>query len=166
MNIDIGRSVTYPFEDQQWLPKVGILMILGLVPGLNAIMWSGYSLTIARNVMRGEQFPLPDWAEWSDIAVRGLLGIAATFIYYLPMLLLSCCVGFGLPLIMGRDNSGFSLVLNCCLGIVGLVYALAANLLLNVGHVRFVQTDQFNVYTDFARRIEDLRANSNLFVTL
>ncbi len=166
MNIDIGRSVTYPFEDQQWFPKVGILMILGFIPGLNVIMWGGYSLTVARNVMRGERLPLPDWAEWSDIAVRGLLSIAATVIYYIPLILVSCCLGFGLPLLTGRDNSGLSVAINCCLGVVGLVYTLAANLLLNVGHVRYVQTDQFNVYTDFARRIEDLRANTNLLVTL
>jgi Protein of unknown function (DUF4013) len=166
MNIDIGRSVTYPFEDQQWVTKVGILMVLGLIPGLNVIMWSGYALTVARNVMRGERLPLPDWAEWSDIAVRGLLSIAAAFIYYIPLLLVSCCLGIGLPLITGRDNSALSLVVQCCLGVVSLIYGIAANLLLNVGHVRFVQTDQFNVYMDFARRIEDLRTNTNLFVTL
>jgi hypothetical protein len=166
MNIDIGRSVTYPFEDQQWFNKVGILMILGFIPGLNVIMWGGYALTIARNVMRGEAFPLPDWAEWSDIAVRGLLSIAATLIYYVPLILLGCCLSFAGPLIGGRDNSGTALLINCCLGLVSFIYTIAANLLLNAGHVRYVQTDQFNVYLDFARRIEDLRANTNIFFTL
>src|SRR5688500_18531100 len=98
MNIDIGRSVTYPFEDQQWFNKVGILMILGFIPGLNVIMWGGAALTIARNVLRGERFPLPDWAEWSDIAVRGLLSIAATLIYYIPLIVVSCCLTFAASL--------------------------------------------------------------------
>jgi Protein of unknown function (DUF4013) len=166
MNIDIGHSVTYPFEDQQWLNKVGVLLLLGFVPGLNVIVWSGYALTIARNVMRQERFPLPEWAEWSDIAVRGLLSIAATLVYHLPLLVIFCCVAFAGPFVGTRDNNSFSLLLNCCVGLLGFIYSIVANLLLNVGHVRYVQTDQFNVYLDFARRIEDLRANTSVFITL
>jgi hypothetical protein len=37
---------------------------------------------------------------------------------------------------------------------------------LSSGHVRFVQTDQFNVYLDIGRRFDDLRSESNLFITL
>ncbi len=167
MNIDIGRSVTYPFEDQQWFTKVGILLILGFIPGLNVIMWTGYSLTTARNVMRNERLPLPEWTEWADIAIRGLLSIAATLIYYLPLILLSCCLTLpGLLSGGGQNNSSTFTLLNCCLGLIAVVYGIAVGLVLNVGHIRFIQTDQFNVYMDFGRRIEDLRANSNLFVTL
>jgi hypothetical protein len=163
-NIDIGRAVTYAFEDQKWSTKVGILALLGLVPGLNTIMWGGYALTIARRIMRGEQPPLPDWADWSDIAVRGLLSIVATAIYFLPVILLSCC--FTVINFLSGQNSGVLTAIQCCFSLVGLIYGLAATLLLNVGHVRYIKTDQFSDYLDLGGRIGDLRANTNFYVML
>jgi hypothetical protein len=165
MNVDIGRSVTYPFEDQEWFPKVGILLILGFIPGLNVIAWGGYALSIARNVMRGEPLPLPEWADWSDIAVRGLLSIAATFIYYLPVILLSCCL-WGAGFFLGGRNSSLLIAGQCCFGLLALAYSLGTSLLLNVGYVRFVQSDQFHSYLDFGRRFQDLRTEPGLFITL
>jgi hypothetical protein len=164
MNIDIGRSVTYALEDPEWPKKLGILALIGFVPGLNVIVWGGYAMTIARRIMRQEQPILPEWTDWSDIAVRGLLAIAATFIYYVPVILVSCCLSL-IGTFSGRD-SGLATVLQCCIGVVSIVYALAVNLVLNVGHVRFVQSDQFNSYLDIRGRIDDLRADSDLFAAL
>ncbi len=167
MNIDIGRSVTYPFEDREWFPKTAVLLIIGLIPGLNLIVWGGYAITIARNLYHGEPHPLPDWAEWSDIAVRGLLSIVATLLYYLPVLLLGCCVWVAGLFLGGRNTVGGALLpIQCCGAALGITYVLVAQLLLGVGHVRFVQSDQFYRYVDFARRIQDLRAEPSLFVTL
>src|SRR5260370_8521863 len=86
MNIDFGRAPSVPFEDRQWTVKVGILLVASLIPGLNAILLSGYGLTIARNILRGVALPMPNWDNWSDIAVRGLLSLVATFMYFLPPL--------------------------------------------------------------------------------
>jgi hypothetical protein len=132
---------------------------------LNVIVWGGYALTIARSILQNERFPMPDWANWSDIAVRGLLSIAATFIYYIPALLVSCCLWL-IGVLGGSDSSGLFTLVRCCGGLFAFIYIVAVNLLLNVGHVRYAQTDQFNVYLDFGRRIDDLRSESNLFVTL
>lgn len=165
MNIDIGRSVTYPFEDPRWAQKLVVLVLIGFVPGLNIIVWGGYALTIARNVLQNERFPMPDWANWSDIAVRGLLSIVATFIYYIPALLVSCCLWL-IGVFGGPDSSGLLTLVRCVGALFALMYVVAVNLLLNVGHVRYAQTDQFSVYMDLGRRIDDLRSESSLFVTL
>ncbi len=165
MNIDIGRSVTYPFEDPRWTTKVGILLLIGFVPGLNVIVWSGYTLSIARNMYRRVPMPLPDWSEWSDIAVRGLLTIVATIIYFLPVILLSACIGFGGLLFGGHDNGVFTAI-QCCSTLLIVMYSIAAMLVLTTGHVRYAQTDQFNTYLDVGSRIRDLQANLNAFLTL
>ncbi len=164
MNIDIDSAVTYPFEDREWFPRIGILLIIGLIPGLNLIVWGGYAISVARNLYHGESRPLPTWAEWSDIAVRGLLSIVATLIYYLPLILLTCCLWFSGLFLSGRNN--LLLPIQCCGAAFGLVYIVAANLLLGAGHVRFVQSDQFYRYVDFGRRLQDLRAEPSLFINL
>lgn len=144
--------------------KVGILFLLGLVPGLNVIMWSGYAITIGRNIWRRQPVTLPGWEEWSDVAVRGLLAIAAMLIYFLPILLVSCCLWVGAQF-MGTRNSLWTIV-QCCGGLLGVIYTIAATLLLNVGHARYVQTDQFASYLEFGQRFQDFQNNANLFVML
>ena len=166
MNIDIGRAVTYPFEDRRWPTKVGVLLILGLIPGLNAIMWGGYSISVARNIVRGEQYPLPAWDNWSDIAVRGLLSIVATFIYYVPALLVSCCLSVIFPLVSGRSSGGLYTTVQCCSAAFFIGYTLLVYLLLNVGHARFAETDQFAGYFAFGARFRDFQDNVQVFVTL
>src|SRR5579871_2068034 len=97
MNVDIGRSVTYPFEDEQWIRKVGTLFILSFIPGLNLMMWGGYALSVARNMTRRSREVLPGWDNWTDIAVRGLLSLGATLLYFSPALLLACLLLYILP---------------------------------------------------------------------
>src|SRR5450432_99284 len=166
MNIDIGRAVTYPFEDRQWATKVGILLVLGLIPGLNVIVWGGYAISVARNVLRGEQYPLPAWDNWSDIAVRGLLSIVATLIYFLPALLVSCCLSVIFPLVSGRSFGGVYNAVECCSGAFFLGYTLIAYLLLNPGHARFAMTDKFASYFEIGARFRDFQENSQVFITL
>jgi hypothetical protein len=165
MNIDIGRSVTYPFEDPKWTTKLGILLLIGFVPGLNFIIWGGYSLSIARNMYRRVSLPLPEWSEWSDIAVRGLLAIVATALYFLPVILLQGCMLFGGLLFDSRDNGLFSIA-QCCSSLFTFMYIIAASLLLTVAHSRYSQIDQFNVYLDIGGRIRDLQTNLTPFLTL
>src|SRR5205814_10700120 len=128
------------------------------------IMCSGYAITIGRNIWRQQATTLPGWEEWSDIAVRGLLAIAATVIYFLPILLVSCCLWVGAQF-TGTQTSLWTAV-QCCGGLLGLIYTIAATLLLNVGHARYVQTDQFASYLEFGQRFQDFQNNANLFVTL
>ncbi|MEP7286562.1 MAG: DUF4013 domain-containing protein [Chloroflexota bacterium] len=169
MNIDIGRSVTYPFEDKQWPQKIGILFVLGFIPGLNAIVGSGYALTIARNIVRQATYPLPSWDDWSDIAVRGLLSIVAGFLYFLPVLLVGCCLAVGAQFLSngdGNSNGGVLTLVQCCGGVLVLLYTIGALLLLNVGHMRYVLSDQFQSYLELGACLRDLRENLPLFVTL
>src|SRR5262249_31841395 len=168
LNIDIGHSVTYAFEDPEWKAKVGVLILLGLTPGMNFILWGGMAVSIAHNIMR-DDIPLPNWDDWSDIAVRGFLSIIATFFYFLPAILI--LLGFALvaPLmtaIGGRTLSNLFNTIRLVGSLLAFLYILIANLLLNVGHLRYAQTDQFYVYRDIGRRLYDLRTDPGLYISL
>ena len=39
MSLDIGRAVTYPFEDEEWRVKLLPLLLLSVIPGLNVLTW-------------------------------------------------------------------------------------------------------------------------------
>lgn len=165
MSIDLGRSVSFVFEDRQWASKLIVLIILGFVPGLNLILWTGYAVSVAHNLMRGDPFPLPTWDHWSDIAVRGLLAIVATGLYFSPALLGVCCLILATAAV-GPSGQDVLNTLRCVsLALVGL-YGSTTSILLGSGHARYAQTDQFYRYLDIGERIRDLQRGPGLFLTL
>ena len=92
--MDIQKSFSYPFEDSQGLPKLGLGALISLVPILG-LAWSGYMVGIIRNVMAGSNEPLPTWDDIGRKFTDGLILFAAGLIYALPLLLLGA-TAFGI----------------------------------------------------------------------
>ncbi len=163
-SIDFGKAITYPFDDKDWPAKLGILLVLDLIPLVNLIIVPGYLIITADNIWRGVRPPLPQWVDYSGIARRGLIVFGAAILYHVPLLLLAC-FGALVSIMAPSDQSGALLVtgIQCCLGFVVIVYVIGANAVLNVGHVRYLQTGRYENYTDIAARIRDLRAEPNLY---
>ena len=86
--MDVGESFGYVFRDEKWLTKVLIGGIVSAIPvaGLAAI---GYVLRTLRNVATGDVRPLPDWGEFGDHFVKGLMVFTAGLIYAIPVILLA-----------------------------------------------------------------------------
>ncbi|PKO21777.1 MAG: hypothetical protein CVU38_12955, partial [Chloroflexi bacterium HGW-Chloroflexi-1] len=76
--MDIGKSFTYMFEDPDWLRKLGIGTLVGLIGivfspiligFIPLLMLMGYTLDVVRNTMDGRQYPLPEWEDWGGFLV-------------------------------------------------------------------------------------------------
>jgi hypothetical protein len=87
--MDIGKSFSYPFEDKQWVSKMGLGAVISLVPILNFAM-TGYMIQIVRNLMDGALEPLPTWDDLGKKFMDGLMLVLAGLVYALPVILLSC----------------------------------------------------------------------------
>ena len=87
--MDIGKSFSYPFEDDDWISKLFLGAVVSLVPILN-FAWTGYTVGIVRNVSDGVSLPLPEWSDFGDKFVKGFFIWAAGFIYSIPALLIGC----------------------------------------------------------------------------
>jgi hypothetical protein len=92
--MNIEKSFRFPFEDKQWLSKLGLGALITMVPILN-FAWSGYLVDIIRNVMNNATDPLPSWDDLGKKFSEGLILFAAGLVYALPILIL-----MGLPLSM------------------------------------------------------------------
>lgn len=160
--IDIQRAFTYAFEDKRWPIKLGLLLLIGLIPGLNVIAWLGYQISIGHRLARGLRNPLPEWDEWADIFIRGLITLIAGFLYFLPVLIVGIGIA-GVGLIFGRSGGALLLAVRCCGGIGILLYSLLALLLLNIGATRYALTDQYAPYFALGTRLRDLSNGLNIF---
>jgi hypothetical protein len=98
--MDAEKSFTFPFEDEEWLSKLGLGVIILFIPILN-FAWSGYLVDIIRNVITGNPKPLPTWDDLGKKFNEGLILFGAFLIYASPILA-ALCLPFGI-----MASSGF-----------------------------------------------------------
>lgn len=134
--MDIQKALTYVFDDENWVTKGLIGLVLSFLSFLiiPAIFVQGYLIWIVRNVMAGEEHPLPQWTDWSKMFMDGLYLIIAFLVYTLPIwLLMGCGLLFFVPAgftegdmagaLAGAGSIGFVL-LSCLAALYGLVMAV------------------------------------------
>ncbi len=124
-------AFTYAFQDKRWPYKLGGLILLGCIPGLNVLAWVGYQQSIAGNIAHRQPIALPAWDDWADILVRGLIAVSASGLYWLPV---------GLFALLGLFPVTRLSMLFAFIAAVGLGLALS------VGHVRFACSDRPGTY--------------------
>jgi hypothetical protein len=127
------RALTYPFGESRWLPKLGLLVLLGCIPGLNLMAWVGYQLSIAHNRALGASELLPSWEDWADILVRGLIGVSLSALYLLPAII------FGLIGVLFASTRGVTWSIAIVLAVIGETALIA-------GNVRYARSDQPGEY--------------------
>ena len=126
--MDVGKSIGYAFEDQNWTNKLLLGVVVTIIPIVN-FAYLGYLTIIMRNVSEHNPQPLPEWDNFADKFVRGAILFLAGLIYSLPALALFCPLVF-LPFLRGADDgqnvaaglfAGGMLLISCGLMIYGLI---------------------------------------------
>lgn len=85
--VDYVAAIKRPFSD---FKKLGIGALLYFVPILNIITGlfaSGYSLVCAKTA-NTRDFRLPEWKNWGDLFVKGLLAFVISMVYFIPTAIL------------------------------------------------------------------------------
>lgn len=153
--MDFGKSFTFMFEDPEWLRKLGIgtlvglvgfiflFVLIGLIP---LIMLAGYTLDVVRNVMDHKTYPLPEWEDWGGFLARGLKLIVAFIIWLLPAFLVVIPLGIGST---WMDNNGQSLgaiggLLVACSSCLLIIWALFVTLISPAIYVHLARTNRFS----------------------
>ncbi len=139
-HLDIGRALTFGFEDGEWVVKlflgallflVGLIFSVVLIGVIPLLMLGGYAVAIARNVAEGQDVPLPRWEDFGDLLADGFRLAVAYFLWSLPSLILTLPVIIGAVLIPDRGDGWavlWFLLLLCC-GLPALVYSLFVTLI-------------------------------------
>jgi Protein of unknown function (DUF4013) len=105
--LDFVRCFTYVFEDPRWMTKVlvgGLFCLASFVlVGLPFII--GYMARLARNVVAGAQYPLPEWDDLGEYFIEGLKLCCVAFVYMIPMFAMSAMVMVPMMIAGMHDNS-------------------------------------------------------------
>jgi hypothetical protein len=170
--VDLGRALGYAFEDEEWLPKLAILVIVTLasvlllpvlVGFLGLALLAGYLVDLVRNVRDGHPRPLPRWDRYGDLIARGGNVLVGAFVYALPNALVSCCLWFfaasaGDSLIGGGINT----LLLCCSVPLLLLYIVIVSPMLALGIARYAEEGNIGVFFQFGDLFGTMQRQSSI----
>jgi hypothetical protein len=150
-SIDIGRALTHIREDADWLKKLGMGLLVSVVPFLS-FAGVGYGQKVLKNASEGRDTPLPEWNDISALFVSGLKLLVPMFVYSLPVLLLTSvfqviAVGAAAASESGGDAAmeaamgGIGLVGICLYGLI-MLYALFLSYLMPAIQIQFARTNE------------------------
>lgn len=176
--MDFGKAFMFMFEDPDWLKKLGIGTLLGLLMLIlipTVILWVfpfiallGYTVVVLRNVMNGVERPLPEWEDWSAFFSLGFKVLAATFVWVLPIILLMIPLAIGSAFVdqsSGAEGIGIAIVV--CGSCLVLLWSLFVTMLSPAIYVRIAATDRFSAAFEFGSLLAFTRDNlGNVIIAL
>ena len=123
--MDFGKAYTFMFDDPNWLRKLGIGTLVGLlgivlmpvlIGVIPLLMLVGYTLDALRDVVDGKEFPMPEWNEWGGFLIRGVKLTIALLVWSLPLFIIMIPLFIGTALTGNHNNSGtaFGVLLITC----------------------------------------------------
>lgn len=145
--MNVGKAVGFVFEDEQWLSKLLLGALIGLIPFFGSAALTAYGIAVLRNVKRGLPRPLPGWDRIGDYFVDGLLFWVALLVYAIPLLILMCPIALVwiLPAAAanGDDLTGvlasIAGLVSAGVGCLAFLYALLLWLLYPVLQIRYAE---------------------------
>jgi len=163
-SLDIGRSLTYMFEEEDWVTKfliaVGmVLLSFFILPGF---ILQGYVIEIIRRVSRNQVPVLPVWENWGEYLKEGFLSSLALFVYSIPAILPACCIFFFSAAMSDEQNGelgGAMTLVICCMALLIILFSLLVYLIYFAGLMRYAETRQFGSFFEFGRLWRYIREN-------
>jgi hypothetical protein len=155
--MEIGKAFTFVPSEDDWIKKLGIgaviVLFTGIIPIIPMIFLVGYGIRVGKNVVRGEEHPLPDWDEWGELFMDGAVVSVATFVYALPIVVLGLCMlllslpalaeswdsgEIGFSAISGAATAGIFAM--CC---IFFLYALVLIAVVPALYAQYIRTEEF-----------------------
>ncbi len=161
--MDFGRAFGFVFQDKDWLRKIIIPALVGLIPIIGQFVVLGWGLNVTRRVMAHDPEPLPDLDFGGDLA-RGFQAFVIGLIYALPIVLLSVFVGI-LSSLLGMDGSNVSdavtaiyTLISICVGLFSMVYGVILAVVLPAAYANFLAKGSLGAGLNFGEVFRLVRA--------
>lgn len=152
--MDIGKSISFVFEDEQWLQKVligGLVVLGGILFSWTVIgaflafgLIYGYMLETIQNVRRGVARPLPEWDEWGEKTVKGVKLLLLQFIWALPIIIVAIPSAILGGIFDNTDAQGIAAFISVCFGCLSALYGIFVLLVTPAITIRFAETEEFS----------------------
>jgi hypothetical protein len=161
--MDFGLAFSYVFEDEDWIKKIVITGIISIIPIIGQIALLGWSLEVARRVIRGDATPLPDWSDFGGLLTLGVKAFVISFVFALPLMFISIPSAF----INSADSDSGQAVLTFlifCISCFGLIYGLALAFFLPAAYGELAATDELGASFNIGKIFGHIRAAPSAYL--
>lgn len=140
--MNFGKAFTFVFDDRDWLRKVAINALIGLIPIVGSIYVLGWGLEVARRVAARSATPLPD-VDFGTYLGHGFKAFVVALVYTLPIWVITIPIAIVAALADSAGVDGDALytiltITNVCGGLLLLVYSLLLGLMIPAAFTRTV----------------------------
>jgi hypothetical protein len=162
--MEFGKAFTYPFQDPDWIKKLGIAGLLLIIPIIGWLFLAGWMLETIRRVIQRDPTPLADWSDFGGYLVKGLQAFVVGLVYALPVILISICqqvVTLGIQQGGSSDQNSMTSVITIlalCISCVSLIYNILLGLVLPAAYANLVATGQMGAAFRFGEVFGLVRA--------
>jgi len=157
--MNFTKAFTYIFDDQRWLEKLVIPVLVTLIPVIGWMVVAGYLMRVTRNVAERQVEPLPELEFGADLG-RGFKVFVANLCYGLPIMIVSTLLF--LPLALTENSSattGLAIFLAVIGGFVILVYALLLTILMPPVNANLAVKERIGAAFEFKEIFRMLKNN-------
>ncbi|MCK5793859.1 MAG: DUF4013 domain-containing protein [Anaerolineales bacterium] len=143
--MDFGLAFSYVFEDKDWVKKLALasvlcLTVIGIIPVL------GWGLEVMKRVIKEDPEPLPNWSEFGQYFVKGLLVVLVGFVYYLPVIVIGSC-NAGAGALLGNTGEDIATpliwILTTCLSCIYILYGVGISLVIPAALGNYAASGEF-----------------------
>jgi hypothetical protein len=171
--INIAQALQHPTEDQDWIKKFALGVLISFVPILSFAV-TGFIIEHLQNSARGASSPLPNWDNLGKKLVTGLKLLAVQLIFALPILVPSCALlAFVVQQSASRPGGNLpdsavpvvgigGIALSC----VALLYGLFLLYLSAAILIQFARTEQIGACLRIGELIQIARTNTGDYLTI
>lgn len=143
--MEFGKAFTFAFEDKEWVKKLGIAGLLLIVPIIGWLAVAGWGIELTKRVIAREPQPLPEWSNFGDYLMKGLMVWVVGFVYSLPIILISGCQQGVILALQNQNDDTIATavsVLSVCFSCVTLVYGIFLGFVLPAAYGKYAATGQ------------------------
>ncbi len=171
--MDIGKSFTFVFEDENWITNiligaailaVGLLFSWLIIPIFLAfLVLNGYAVAIIRRVLNGQADGLPQWDNWGGLLMDGLKMWVIGFVYALPIIIASFCMIVPAAA-LGDSSETAAAILMAIFGCLIILWSIILTIMLPAAIAFWVATDELSAAFRFGDVLAFVRENLSTYL--
>jgi len=166
--MDISTAFTFVKNDKDWITKILITGLIGLIPIVGQLYLAGWSMDIAKRYTLGSNDLLPD-VNFGQYIKMGFKFCVVNFVYALPVIIFSVITSFFTSVFMSSDSQGvqfFGAALSCGMSFIYFVLGLAISIFAYAAIMRLIENEQMKDAFNFTQVWQMVKKSPKTFILL
>lgn len=159
--MEFGKSFTYVFEDDDWIVKILLAAVIAFIPIIGPLAVAGWGVEITKRAIQKDPEQLPDWSDFVNYLVKGLVVILIGFVYMLPVIVVQVCNNSVFFFSQESGEEGLMIIGNilmACFGCLSFIYAILVVFFIAAAIGRYADTGEVGSAFQFGKVFATVKA--------